>query len=104
MFDQNIIQKNQFSFYLAGLLPGEPEDQRGGEIVFGEVDSSLYTGQFTYEALYVPVGSNLPLYWHIAFTQILVPNVAGLQAYSQPLAAFIDSGTSFIVAPSDQAD
>ncbi|CAF0903748.1 unnamed protein product [Didymodactylos carnosus] len=44
MWDQKLVPENIFSFW----LDRDPNNPRGGEIIFGGSDPQLYTGNFTY--------------------------------------------------------
>lgn len=58
MIDQGLIDEPVFSFRL-----GSSEDD-GGEVVFGGIDSSAYTGPITY----VPVRRRA--YWEVELEQV----------------------------------
>jgi len=74
-----------FAFYLGNMKPGE--------LVFGGVDQSHYTGSFTY----IPLSAET--YWQVELDGLKVGN-----AYvpSSTKSAIVDSGTSLLVGP--QAD
>lgn len=74
-----------FAFYLGNMKPGE--------LVFGGVDSSHYTGSFTY----VPLSAET--YWQVELDGLKVGSTA---ISSSAPNAIVDSGTSLLVGP--QAD
>ncbi|KAK1319915.1 hypothetical protein QJS10_CPB04g01110 [Acorus calamus] len=88
MVDQGLVSEKVFSFW----LNRNPEDNIGGEIVFGGVDPNHYKGKHTY----VPVTSKG--YWQFEMGDFFVGNQStGLCASG--CAAIADSGTSLLTGP-----
>lgn len=76
------LEEPVFAFYLG--------NQKPGELVFGGVDSSHYTGDFTY----VPLSAET--YWQVALGGI---KVGATPVSSSTSSAIVDSGTSLLVGP-----
>lgn len=76
------MTKPVFGFYLANNQPGELE--------FGGVDSSHYTGDFSFVKL------SSESYWQIALDGVKL----GSDSVSQTKSAIVDSGTSLLAGPS----
>ncbi|XP_030640694.1 pepsin A-like [Chanos chanos] len=86
MMSQNLVSQNLFSVYLSS------NDQSGSFILFGEVDSSYYSGSLTW----IPLSSET--YWQITMNSVIIDgNTVGCAGGCQ---AILDTGTSLIVAPS----
>lgn len=86
MIDQKLISEPVFAFYL-------PEDaSQKGELVFGGVDSSHYTG----ELVDVPLISET--YWEVSLDAVKFGDTAVI---SSPQKAIVDSGTSLLAGPTD---
>jgi len=87
IFDQLVAQKavdsNEFAFYLSGAS-GEK-----GELVFGGVDKSHFTGDLTY----VPLSNET--YWEVSLDSM---DLGGVPATAK--RAIVDSGTSLLAGPS----
>ncbi|KAL1309529.1 hypothetical protein AAHE18_17G184500 [Arachis hypogaea] len=82
MLDQGLVKELAFSFW----LNCNPEEENGGELVFGGVDPNHYKGKHTY----VPVSRKG--YWeHKGKIKI------GICADS--CSAIVDSGTSLLAGP-----
>ncbi|EDW87998.1 lysosomal aspartic protease [Drosophila yakuba] len=85
MVSQGLLDEPVISFY----LKRQGTAVRGGELILGGIDSSLYKGSLTY----VPV--SVPAYWQFAVNTIKTNGIVlcnGCQAIA-------DTGTSLIVAP-----
>lgn len=80
-----------FAFYLGGGSKG-----RNSELVFGGVDSSHYTGDFTYVAL------NAETYWQVNLWGLSVGKTSVFHTPFHTSKAIVDSGTSLLAGP--QAD
>ncbi|KAF3789437.1 Aspartic proteinase A1 [Nymphaea thermarum] len=88
MIEQGLIDQPVFSFW----FNRNAEDDEGGEIVFGGVDSSHFKGEHTY----VPVTQKG--YWQFDMGDVLVGGeTTGF--CSGGCAAIADSGTSLIAGP-----
>ncbi|GAM20147.1 hypothetical protein SAMD00019534_033220 [Acytostelium subglobosum LB1] len=93
MMDQGLVSQPLFAFWLS-KTPGA----NGGELTFGSIDSSKYTGDITY----LPLTNET--YWEFKMDDIAL-NSKSL-GYCGPLgcAAICDSGTSLIAGPKKQID
>ncbi|CAN6445560.1 unnamed protein product [Victoria cruziana] len=88
MIEQGLIDEPVFSFW----FNRDAEDDEGGEIVFGGVDSSHFKGEHTY----VPVTQKG--YWQFDMGDVLVDGqTTGF--CSGGCAAIADSGTSLVAGP-----
>ncbi|XP_015263096.1 PREDICTED: gastricsin-like [Gekko japonicus] len=88
MLQENLLSQPVFSFYLSN----QPSSQYGGEVVFGGVDSRLYSGQI----YWAPVTQEL--YWQIGIQTFSI----GGQATGwcgQGCQAIVDTGTSLLTVP-----
>jgi len=95
MMQQHLLKDNVFSVFLDSF-PEQPEKDKSC-IIFGGVDESLYTGEFTY----VPVSSKT--YWQVSISQIFVGNQTLNACSISSCNAIIDTGTSIIFGPADVA-
>jgi len=93
MWSQGLVQQNLFSFWLNTSPSADPN---GGEITFGGIDSSRYTGQITY----VPLTNET--YWMFIMDDMLL-NGKSL-GYCDHCSAIADSGTSLIAGPKKDMD
>ncbi|XP_065290974.1 cathepsin D-like [Dermacentor albipictus] len=89
MLEQGVVEKPVFAFYLDRNVA----DPNGGEVVFGGIDEAYYKGDITY----LPVTKKG--YWQFNMDGVSVDDKAtfckgGCQAIA-------DTGTSMLVAPSD---
>jgi len=88
MKEQNLVEKDVFSFW----LNRDPDASAGGELVFGGVDSKHYKGSHTY----VPVTRKG--YWQFDMGDLLIDgHSTGYCAGG--CAAIVDSGTSLLAGP-----
>lgn len=88
MVDQGLVSEPVFSFW----FNRNTEEEEGGEIVFGGVDSDHYKGEHTY----VPVTQKG--YWQIEMGDVLIGGeTTGFCA--DGCAAIADSGTSLLAGP-----
>ncbi|NXG31585.1 PEPC protein, partial [Dromaius novaehollandiae] len=88
LVQENLLDAAIFSFYLSG-----EEGSKGGELVLGGVDSSLYTGDITW----TPVIQTT--YWQIGIESF---SVSGLSSWcSEGCQAIVDTGTSLLTAPQE---
>ena len=83
MAEAGALDANLFSFYLSNT------DGSDGELLFGGINESKYTGELNWHAL-----SN-PRYWQVAVDSFTV----GGASISTSKAAIVDSGTSLLVGP-----
>ncbi|XP_070604985.1 gastricsin-like isoform X1 [Erythrolamprus reginae] len=88
MIQENLLDAPIFSFYLSR----QPSTQDGGSLIFGGIDSSLYTGQINWS----PVTEDW--YWQIAVEGFLIKNQA-TNWCSQGCTAIVDTGTSLLTVP-----
>jgi predicted RecA/RadA family phage recombinase len=86
MIDQKLIDEPVFAFYLQGDAAKE------GELVFGGVDKSHYTG----DLVDVPLTSES--YWEVSLDSM---SFGGSSIVSTAQKAIIDSGTSLLAGPPD---
>jgi len=93
MFAQKLVPANVFSIYLDSNTAGDS----GGEILFGGSDKTRYTGNFTY----APVTPLSTYSWQISVSSLTANQVEYCSGGCQ---AFIDSGTSYLLFPTDVFD
>ncbi|CAF2001051.1 unnamed protein product [Rotaria magnacalcarata] len=85
MWSLSLIPQPIFSFY----LNPDPTAASGGELIFGSVDSTKYTGAI----VYIPVV--IQMYWEFIMTSVQVEStIVTSSAY-----AVADTGTSLILGP-----
>lgn len=89
MLQQGLVSHQLFSLW----LDQDPESPHGGEIVFGGVDNRRFLGRHTY----VPVANTG--YWQINIMGVDIADNNPTGNCMDGCAAIIDSGTSFIAAP-----
>nr|KJB22152.1 hypothetical protein B456_004G031800 [Gossypium raimondii] len=88
MVNQGLVNEPVFSFW----LNRNPEDDVGGEVVFGGMDPKHYKGEHTY----VPVTQKG--YWQFDMGDVLIGDqTTGLCASG--CSAIVDSGTSLLTGP-----
>lgn len=83
MYNEGLISDKVFAFKLGN------SDGEDGELLFGGIDSSLYTGDITY----VPVVEQA--YWEISLDGVSVDGTT----YGSSTKAIVDSGTSLLTGP-----
>nr|XP_056701676.1 gastricsin-like [Euleptes europaea] len=88
MLQESLLTQPVFSFYLSN----QPSSQYGGEVVFGGVDSRLYSGQI----YWAPVTQEL--YWQIGIQEFSIGG-QGTGWCSQGCQAIVDTGTSLLTVP-----
>nr|GME01410.1 aspartic proteinase-like [Ipomoea batatas] len=88
MVNQGLVNDPVFSFW----LNRNPQEQEGGEIVFGGVDPKHYKGEHTY----VPVTQKG--YWQFDMGEVLIEGKP-TGFCSDGCSAIADSGTSLIAGP-----
>ncbi|XP_054836902.1 gastricsin-like [Eublepharis macularius] len=88
MLNENLLSQPIFSFYLSK----QPSSQYGGEVVFGGVDTRLYSGQINW----APVTQEL--YWQIGIEEFSIGGQATGWC-SQGCQAIVDTGTSLLTVP-----
>ncbi|XP_031128313.1 aspartic proteinase-like [Ipomoea triloba] len=88
MVNQGLVKDPVFSFW----LNRNPQEQEGGEIVFGGVDPKHYKGEHTY----VPVTQKG--YWQFDMGEVLIEGKP-TGFCSDGCSAIADSGTSLIAGP-----
>jgi len=94
ILSQGLVSQPIFSFWLSQ----NPSDSLGGELVLGGVDSSRYTGDFSY----APLTSDT--YWQFDLADAQVGGTSLGWCSSGPCKAICDSGTSLIVGPKKNMD
>ncbi|XP_063307581.1 cathepsin E-A-like [Pelobates fuscus] len=87
MINQHLVESPVFAFYLSS----DPNLSNGGELTFGGIDTSLFTGQLNW----VPV--TYQGYWQIQLDNIQVANEIAL--CSEGCQAILDTGTSMLIGP-----
>merc|ERR1712232_874847 len=87
MVEQKLIDEPVFAFYL------QQEASEEGELIFGGIDKSHYTG----ELVDVPLTSET--YWEVSLDAV---TFGGKPIISSAQKAIIDSGTSLLAGPKDQ--
>jgi len=88
MIDQKLISEPVFAFYL------QDDASKMGELVFGGIDKSHYTG----ELVDVPLISET--YWEVSLDAMKF----GEKAVGSSAKAIIDSGTSLLAGPKEPVD
>merc|ERR1712178_455838 len=86
MIAQKLIDEPVFAFYL------QSDASAQGELVFGGIDKSHFTG----ELVNVPLISET--YWEVSLDKV---KYGSQSLISSPAKAIIDSGTSLLAGPSD---
>jgi hypothetical protein len=89
MIDQKLISEPVFAFYL------QNDPSKPGELVFGGIDKSHFTG----DLVDVPLTSET--YWEVSLDSM---TFGGSSIVSSPQKAIIDSGTSLLAGPKDSID
>jgi saccharopepsin len=89
MVDQGLVDEPVFSFRLG------PSESDGGEVIFGGVDHTAYSGKLTY----VPLRRKA--YWEVELEKVVFGDD---EAQLENTGAAIDTGTSLIALPSDMAE
>ncbi|XP_020644486.3 cathepsin D [Pogona vitticeps] len=90
VMEQELLEKNIFSFY----LNRNPSSSPGGELLLGGTDPQYYTGDFNW------VNVTRKAYWQVHMDKVEVAN--GLTVCKDGCEAIIDSGTSLITGPTDE--
>uniref|UniRef100_A0A6J0T7D3 Cathepsin D n=1 Tax=Pogona vitticeps TaxID=103695 RepID=A0A6J0T7D3_9SAUR len=90
VMEQELLEKNIFSFYLNRNASSSP----GGELLLGGTDPQYYTGDFNW------VNVTRKAYWQVHMDKVEVAN--GLTVCKDGCEAIIDSGTSLITGPTDE--
>jgi len=94
ILSQGLVSQPIFSFWLSQ----NPSDPTGGELTLGGVDSTRFTGNFSY----APLTSDT--YWQFDMADIQVGGKSLGFCSSGPCKTICDSGTSLIVGPQDEID
>jgi cathepsin D len=94
IISQHLVDTPVFAFWLSK----NPRGQNGGELTLGGVDSSRYTGNFTF----VPVTSQT--YWEFKVDDFQLAGQSLNWCGAAGCKAIADSGTSLIVGPKEQVD
>lgn len=89
MWEQKLVPQNAFSFW----LDRDPENPRGGEIIFGGSDPELFEGEFTY------VDVTRKDYWQFKLDGI---SINANQYCKGGCQAIADTGTSLLVGPKSE--
>ncbi|TFK03780.1 O-acetyl-ADP-ribose deacetylase MACROD2 [Platysternon megacephalum] len=88
LMQENLISAPLFSFYLSG----QESIQDGGELLFGGIDSNLYSGQI----VWTPVTQDA--YWQIGIEGFSVDGQSSGWC-SSGCQGIVDTGTSLLTAP-----
>ncbi|GAM17760.1 hypothetical protein SAMD00019534_009350 [Acytostelium subglobosum LB1] len=91
MMNQGLVQDPLFAFWLS-KTPGN----NGGELTFGSIDNTKYTGDITY----VPLTNET--YWEFAMADVALAGNSLGYCGAEGCHAICDSGTSLIAGPVDQ--
>ncbi|KAI8373092.1 endopeptidase [Radiomyces spectabilis] len=94
MINRDLVDEPLFSFWLNDAGNGDDEGN-GGELVFGGVDPSHYTGEITWAPI------RRKGYWEIQLEDI---KFNGKNVDLDPVGAAIDTGSSLLVVPTDVAE
>ncbi|GFN84885.1 cathepsin-d [Plakobranchus ocellatus] len=92
MVSQGILPAPVFSFYHNRYVSGDPDSL----ITLGGTNPEYYTGDFTF------VNLSMPDRWQFEIDSVRVSNDDDIAWYS--CQAVVDTGSAFIVGPSDQVD
>ncbi|KAM9220079.1 cathepsin D [Dugong dugon] len=90
LMEQELLEKNVFSFY----LNRDPTVQPGGELMLGGIDSKYYQGPLNF------VKVTREAYWQIHMDRVDVGN--GLTLCKGGCEAIVDTGTSLMVGPVEE--
>lgn len=85
MVQEHLIPEPIFSFYL------QADSSQDGELTFGGIDTSKFTGEIAYTPL------TAQTYWKVGLTSLSF----GGKVVGSGISAIIDSGTSLLVGPKD---
>ncbi|XP_044537940.1 pepsin A-like [Gracilinanus agilis] len=85
MWDQALLSQKVFAFSLSS------NGQNGSVVMFGEIDSSYYSGNITW----IPV--SVPMYWQITVTSITINGK--VIACDGGCEAIVDTGTTLVYGP-----
>jgi len=103
MMKKSLLDKNQFAFYLATCKPpgksGGSETCDGSVLTFGGVDTTKYSGDITW--IKMPVIQKALGYWLVLGNGFKIGG-KNLACGTLPCPMVVDSGTSIIVAPSNE--
>jgi saccharopepsin len=91
MINQGLLKKSLFGVWLGNTADGG----EGGEVTFGGVDKSHYTGKITW----APVVRKA--YWEVAMNKV---TFGGEDIGIKSTSAAIDTGSSLIALPKEEAD
>ena len=89
--EQKILTKNQFSFFLHGRTDGT------SYLIFGEPEPNVFSRGPTF---WVPVTRKM--YWEVSVQKFSIGSPSSIDDFcseENPCATIVDSGTSFITAP-----
>ncbi|KAL8169972.1 UNVERIFIED_CONTAM: hypothetical protein K2H54_060852 [Gekko kuhli] len=90
VMDQQLLDRNVFSFY----LNRDPTASPGGELLLGGTDPQYYSGDFNY------VNVTRKAYWQVHMDKVDVAN--GLTVCKNGCEAIVDTGTSLITGPTEE--
>eukprot|EP01133_Synstelium_polycarpum_P014984 gene14984-17719_t len=91
MMAQGLVQQNLFAFWLSKTAGAQ-----GGELSFGSIDTTRFTGPMTY----VPLTNET--YWEFSMADVQMGGASLGLCPSTGCHAICDSGTSLIAGPTDQ--
>jgi len=93
MFDQGIVKKPVFSFWLSR----DPSAKLGGQLILGGSDDTLYTDKLTYVPL---IGED---YWRIKLDGLAVGSDKGMGCKGG-CVGIVDTGSSLLIGPKAEVD
>ncbi|RUS14270.1 aspartic peptidase domain-containing protein [Endogone sp. FLAS-F59071] len=101
MHEQNVIAQNLFSVWMVPLRWDQLNSTAGGEILFGVIDTTRFTGDIAWVPLQNPSDGEPP-FWTMGLRQVRLGNNA--VAIPKTSVVYIDTGSSWMIAPLSQSE